>query len=60
MDDINAGKNVAILSYLWIPGWLLALILHGRNKTEFGAFHLRQALGIWFVTLIFFFVFRWM
>jgi uncharacterized membrane protein len=46
------GRNVAILSYLWIPGWLLSLILHGQNKTSLGAFHLRQTLGIWLISLL--------
>ena len=60
MENTDQGRTVAILAYLWIPGWLIALILHGRNKTEFGSFHLRQALGIWCITLLFFFILRWM
>ncbi len=46
------GRNVAILSYLWIPGWLLSLILNGQNKTSLGSFHLRQSLGIWLFSLL--------
>lgn len=46
MDD--KGKTVALLSYLTIIGWIVAIILHQdeKNKSELGAFHLRQALGI--------------
>lgn len=40
------GKTVGIVAYLWLIGWVIALILHNNNKTEFGAFHLRQALGL--------------
>ncbi|RMA64514.1 DUF4870 domain-containing protein [Ulvibacter antarcticus] len=40
------GKTVAIISYITLIGWIIALIMHNGNKTEFGAFHLRQSLGI--------------
>jgi uncharacterized membrane protein len=40
------GKTVAILSYLFIIGWIIALILHLNNRTRLGAFHLRQSIGL--------------
>lgn len=40
------GKNVAIIAYITLIGWIIAYILHDKNKTDFGAFHLRQSLGI--------------
>ena len=40
------GKTVAIVSYLTIIGWIIAFIMHNNNKTELGAFHLRQMLGL--------------
>jgi len=40
----NNAKLVAILSYITIIGWVIALILHQQNKTALGGFHLRQAL----------------
>jgi uncharacterized membrane protein len=40
------GKVVAIVSYLFIVGWVIALIVHLNNRTRLGAFHLRQSLGI--------------
>jgi uncharacterized membrane protein len=40
------GKTVAIVSYLFLIGWVIALILHFNNRTRLGAFHLRQSLGI--------------
>jgi uncharacterized membrane protein len=55
-EDQQQAQTVAFISYLWIPGWLLALVLHGNKKTYLGGFHLRQALGIWMVSLFFPFV----
>lgn len=40
------GKTVAIISYLTIIGWIIALIMNNSNKTELGSFHIRQSLGI--------------
>src|SRR3989344_3563272 len=40
----NNAQLVAILSYITIIGWIIALILHQQNKTALGGFHLRQAL----------------
>ena len=50
------GKTVGIVAYLWLVGWVIALILNNNDKTEFGGFHLRQALGImilWIVIAVF-------
>jgi uncharacterized membrane protein len=50
-DDVTRGKTVAILSYCTLLGWIIAIILHQQDKTKFGAFHLRQGLGL-FITWI--------
>lgn len=39
-------KTVAILSYLTLLGFIPAVLIHGKNKTRLGAFHLRQSLGL--------------
>ena len=39
-------RTVAILSYITIIGFVVAIIIHNGKKTELGAFHLRQALGL--------------
>lgn len=44
-------KTVAILSYITLIGFIAAVIIHNNKKTQLGAFHLRQALGI-FLTWI--------
>ncbi|MFH2095317.1 MAG: hypothetical protein ABIJ16_06420 [Bacteroidota bacterium] len=47
----NEDKTIAILSYITFIGWIVAIVMHGSNKTKLGAFHIRQALGI-FITLV--------
>ena len=44
----DPGKTVAILSYCTLIGFIIALVMNGdqKNKSELGAFHIRQALGI--------------
>ena len=50
MDPINNigtdnGKNVGIVSYLTIVGWLIAYFgMHQNNKTSLGSYQLRQTL----------------
>lgn len=40
------NKTVAIVSYLTLIGFIVAIILHASQKTRLGAFHLRQSLGL--------------
>jgi uncharacterized membrane protein len=70
MEEQNTNQvkkednTVAIISYLTLIGWIIALVMHnGENKTKLGAFHIRQSLGlmilmfaIWIVALIFVFI----
>jgi hypothetical protein len=46
-------RTVAILSYLTILGFFVAVILHPNKKTRLGAYHLRQALGLWLAVIVF-------
>ena len=39
-------KTVAILAYITLIGFIIAIVLNGQKKTALGAFHLRQMLGI--------------
>lgn len=52
MLDSNA-KLVGVLSYVTIIGWIVAIVLHSNNKSDFGAYHLRQSLGLFLTALIF-------
>ncbi len=42
----NEENIVAILSYITIIGWVIALIIHEKDKTEFNKYHLRDGLGL--------------
>ena len=39
-------KTVAVLTYITIIGFIAAIVIHQSRKTELGAFHLRQVLGL--------------
>jgi uncharacterized membrane protein len=39
-------RTVAIVAYITLIGFIVAIILHGQKKTQLGAYHLRQALGL--------------
>lgn len=45
-------KTVAIVSYLTIIGFIVAIVLHGSKKTKLGTYHLRQMLGLIVVSIV--------
>lgn len=52
-------KTTAIVAYITVIGFVVAIILNGQKKTALGAYHLRQMLGIiltgaalWIVTFM--------
>lgn len=49
-EDIAKGKTIAILSYCTLLGWIIAIIMHQSEKTKYGAYHIRQALGLFIFT----------
>jgi uncharacterized membrane protein len=44
MAKKDQAKLVAILSYITIIGWVIALVINSNNRSSLGSFHLRQAL----------------
>lgn len=48
---IEEDRTAAILSYLTIIGFVVAIVIHSGKKTALGAFHLRQVLGFIIVGL---------
>ena len=44
--------TVALLAYLTIIGFVVAIVLHSNKKTALGAFHLRQTLGLFITALV--------
>ena len=49
---VAEDKTAAILSYLTVIGFIIAVVLHGQKKTRLGAFHLRQALGLYLAFVV--------
>jgi hypothetical protein len=41
----DEDKTVAILAYITLIGFIIAIVQHSSNKTKLGAYHLRQAVG---------------
>ncbi|MEM9982169.1 MAG: hypothetical protein AAF734_06720 [Bacteroidota bacterium] len=41
----SEAKNVALISYLFLLGWIIAYVMHQGKPSSFGAYHLRQAFG---------------
>ena len=39
-------RTVAILSYVTLVGFIAAIVMHQSRRTQLGAFHLRQMLGL--------------
>ena len=44
-------KTVAIVAYLTLIGFIVALVIHMNKKTKLGAYHLRQMLGYFLTTI---------
>jgi uncharacterized membrane protein len=47
--EVVEDRTVAILSYVTLIGFIIAIVMHSGKKTALGAYHLRQVLGL-FVT----------
>lgn len=46
MENNTSPKSIAIVSYITIIGWIVALVLNKKDRSELSDFHIRQALGI--------------
>ena len=47
MENTDKSKNTAIVAYLTLIGAVIAIFMNqDENKSEFGSFHIRQALGL--------------
>jgi uncharacterized membrane protein len=43
---VAEDRTVAIVGYITIIGFIAAIVMHMNRKTQVGAFHLRQVLGL--------------
>ncbi len=46
------SKIVAIAAYFSLIGLIIAFVLHSNDKTELGAYHIRQSIGILLVAIV--------
>lgn len=53
MGNQIEGKDVAIIAHLTVVGLVIAIIINSGNKTAFGTFHIRQALGLYLTYLVY-------
>jgi len=53
----DQGQLVAILSYITLIGWVIALVLNSQKKTSLGSFHIRQSLLITLAGIVGSFIF---
>lgn len=57
LDEYELDKTISVLAYLSFVGWILALVLNSKKLDEqkrYGAFHLRQGLGLFIFSIILF------
>ncbi len=45
-QDVHEGKSIAIISYFWWIGLIIAFIMNINKKNTFASFHIRQMLGL--------------
>lgn len=45
-NEIENGKNTALVAYLTIVGCLIAITMNMEPKNVFARFHIRQAFGV--------------
>lgn len=48
------SKTVALLSYITIIGWIIALVMNSNQKSSLGAYHLRQTIFLYIISVVFY------
>ena len=54
--SFDKNRALAVLSYMTIIGWLIALVLYGKDRSVYVRFHLRQSLGLFVSAMLLTFV----
>lgn len=52
-ETIEEGKTIALISYIWLFGVIIAFYMNNEKKNEFAYFHIRQSLGLWLTYMMF-------
>lgn len=45
------SKTVALLSYITIIGWVIALVMNSNQKSSLGSYHLRQTIFLYIISI---------
>jgi len=45
-QTVNEGKTIAIISYIWWIGLVIAFFMNNNSRNSFASFHIRQSLGL--------------
>lgn len=45
-NTVKEGKTMAIISYFWWIGLVIAFIMNNPKKNSFASFHIRQMIGL--------------
>ena len=53
---VEEGKTMAIISYLWIIGLIIAFVMNNEKKNEFASYHIKQSLGLSLTWLVLSFI----
>lgn len=56
-NTVEAGKTIAIISYVTLIGLIIALVMNNDKKNSFASYHIRQSIGIavlYFLVWVFF------
>lgn len=51
--DTSSDNSIAIIAYLTVIGLIIAFVMNQEKKNPFGAYHIRQSLGICLTGLAF-------
>ncbi len=51
-NTVEEGKTIAIISYLWVIGLIIAFIMNNDKKNSFATFHIRQMIGLAILSLV--------
>lgn len=50
------GEKTAIIAHITIIGWVTAMIMNKRSKTDFASFYTRQMLGLMILSVVLMFI----
>jgi len=51
-QTVKEGKTIAIISYLWIIGLIIAFVMNNNKRNYFASFHIRQMTGLALISVL--------